>query len=357
MTETSQVWDGILIGDASVAPYSALEWAAREELLHGIGSIFPNYGVLKGTGDGTYSALQVQAKTVVSANVEVEIGAALTNGRLYENTAALTLAIGANASGNPRIDTVLLRTDFVAQTVRAAVKQGTPAGSPVRPTLQQDATIYELPLADVAVANGFTVINQVDITNRQRAVHSINAGWQAIAHAGNYVPSLNYDASTLGLGTAAFAAPILLTGNMLVQDVVLRHVTTNITYTIIWGIYAQDLNDGNTAENTLRLVASGSGSGTTGGTANLSLPATPAPQVLPPGAYWLVFNVTAASGAGIALGQVAGNAFDEVGYRVRSGAGLSSIPQTIDLVTNWSSAAALLAVRLRGRVFGRTAVL
>lgn len=358
MAETSQVWDNLSPGDSSVAPYSALKWAAHEKLLRGLGVAYPAYGVLKGSGDTTYPALQVQAKAVVSANVEVEIGAALVNGRLYENTAALTLAIGANASGNPRIDTVVLRVDYTAQTIRAAVLQGTPAGSPVRPTLTQTAVIYEMPLADVAVANGFTVINQVDVTNRQRAVHSLAAGWQAIANHANYVPTLNYDAAPVGIGTTAYAVPILLTGNMLVQDVVLRHITTNITYTIIWGIYTQDVNDGNTSENTLRLVAQGSGSGTTGGTANLVLLATPAPQLLAPGAYWLVFNVTASSGAGIALASVAGNAFDEVLFRVRSGAGLVSIPQTLDFVTNWSSSPNnTFAVRVRGRVFGRTAVL
>src|ERR1044071_3881223 len=136
MTESSHVWDGVLTGDATTAPYSAAEWAHREALLHGAGTVFPNYGVINETGDGTYSPLAVRAKSPASSNIEVEIGSALVNGRLYENTAALTFTIGANASGNPRIDTVVLRADFVAQTVRAAIKQGTPAGSPSRPTLQ-----------------------------------------------------------------------------------------------------------------------------------------------------------------------------------------------------------------------------
>lgn len=354
MAETSQVWDGILVGDATVAPYSALEWAAREELLHDIGSVFPNYGVLKGTGGGTYPALGVQAKAVVSANVEVQIGAALVNGRLYENTAALTLAIGANASGNARIDTVVLRVDYVAQTIRAAVLQGTPAASPVRPTLTQTTVIYEMPLADVAVANGFTVINQADITNRQRAVHSINAGWQAIANCGSYVPTLSYDASSFTPGSAAWAVPFQLTANMLVADVRIRNVTLNNAYTVIWGIYTQDTNDGATAENTLRLVAQGSGSGTTGGTANISLPATPAPQVLTPGSYWLVVSATVGA---LQIGRIAGTAFDEVGYRTKSGAPIAAIQPTIDMVTNWGSVADSLAVRVRGRVFGQTAVL
>ena len=130
MTERSEVWDGIILGDSTDAPYSSLEWAHRTALLKGIGSVFPNYGIISGSGAGTYPPLEVRAKSPASTNIEIEIGAALVNGRLYETTAAITLTVGANASGNPRIDTALLRVDYVAQTVRAILKQGTPAGSP-----------------------------------------------------------------------------------------------------------------------------------------------------------------------------------------------------------------------------------
>src|SRR5262245_16342459 len=134
MTQSSQPWEGILVGDASIAPYSSTEWAHFWALIHGTGTQFPNYGVLRGTGDGTYEPLFVKQTSVSSAAVEVELGAALVHGRLYESTAAETLSIGANASGNARIDTVILRVDFTAQTIRLAVKQGTPAASPARPS-------------------------------------------------------------------------------------------------------------------------------------------------------------------------------------------------------------------------------
>src|SRR5690349_840753 len=137
MTEYGLPFDGVLTGDATKAPYSAAEWARQYKLRHGVGASFPNYGIVAGSGDGTYIPLQVNETNPVSSNVQVQIGAALVDGRFYESTAVVTLTINANASGNARIDTVVLRLDYTLQTIRLAVKQGTPAASPARPTLQQ----------------------------------------------------------------------------------------------------------------------------------------------------------------------------------------------------------------------------
>src|SRR5689334_16416544 len=258
MSEISSVWDNIITGDATQAPYSASEWAAREKLLHGQGTVFPNYGTISGTGDGTYPPLQVQAKSPASSNIEVEIGSALVAGYLYQNTAALTFTIGANASGNPRIDTVILRVDFTAQTVRAVVKQGTPAGSPVRPSLQQDASLWEIPLADIAVANGFSVINQTDITNRQRFIQDIPKGWLPVVYPIGYIAGGNYTLGTTGLnaGGGGVAIPFVFDAPMLIHEVTVYGTSGIGGMNLQWGLYHQDVNDGNTAENTVRLLAS-----------------------------------------------------------------------------------------------------
>lgn len=163
MTERSYVYDGILVGDATIAPYSSAEWAELQRNL--AGAARNNYGVLAGTGNGTQLALEVQATGPASATVNMFAGAAIVNGRLYINDATLNLAIGANASGNPRIDTVVIRRDTVAQTARAAVKQGTPAATPVPATLTQDATTWEISVAYITVANGFSTITQANIAN------------------------------------------------------------------------------------------------------------------------------------------------------------------------------------------------
>lgn len=73
----------------------------------------------------------------------------------------VTLAIGANSSGNTRIDLVVLGLDRSTWNVTAYVKAGTPGSTPVAPALQTDTGdtgIYEIPLAEVTVLNGAAVI-------------------------------------------------------------------------------------------------------------------------------------------------------------------------------------------------------
>lgn len=100
-------------------------------------------------------------------SVLLNIGSALVDGTEYQNSAALTIAITANASGNPRIDTIVLRKVFATQTVRAFVNTGTPAASPTPPALTQSAGVtWEIPIADIAVANGAVSITNANITSR-----------------------------------------------------------------------------------------------------------------------------------------------------------------------------------------------
>jgi hypothetical protein len=355
MTETSQVWDGILTGDASLAPYSASEWADRTKLLKGLGATYPNYGVIAGTGDGTYPALSVQAKSPASTNIEIKIGASLGDGYLYNNDAALTLTVGANASGSARIDTVILRVDYIAQTVRAVIKQGTPAGSPVHPTLQQDATYWEIPLADITVANGFATITAANIFDRRRTIHSLASGWQSFALPLHVGYGLSYGSSvSLTTANASRAIPVFLAGNMLINEIQVQHMTTAITYDVSWGLYVQDTNDGLTAENTLRLVAKGNGAGATAGTQVVTLAATPAPQFLAPGIYWLVLRWNSGTASGLALASanaqtIEGNASLNFPSTIAG-----DTPQTLDMVTTWTASISIFAARLRGRVFGMT---
>lgn len=350
MSETSQVWDGILVGDASVAPYSASEWAARQKLLKGLGTSFPNYGVLFGSGDGTYPALSVLAKSPASANVEVQIGAALVAGYLYQNTAALTMPISANASGNARIDTVILRVDFVAQTIRVVVKQGTPAASPARPTLQQDATYWEMPLADVAVANGFGTLAQSTITQRQRNVNSHTAGWQSKAFPQDYVISLNTGQTTALAIAETMLIPIALTGNMNLAFVdVVQQPGAAVSNTFGWDLYVQDVNDRNTAENTLRRVAQSAADVTNIGNVTASSAAMGVTIPLAPGLYWLAIQNRHGANTFTMAAATTGLLNTNRGYQK-----VTTNPngQTLNVVTGWSTTAFIPHVGLRGYVFG-----
>jgi microcystin-dependent protein len=84
-------------------------------------------------------------------NVKVKSGRAWVEGHFFESDAQETLVIAAAHASNPRIDRVVLRADFTANTVDFGVVTGTPAVSPVAPPLTNSATIWEIPLAQVTV--------------------------------------------------------------------------------------------------------------------------------------------------------------------------------------------------------------
>lgn len=170
MAQQSQPWPGTTTGDAG--PYSHTEWALAWRKMHHASradiGIFP----LSNSSIGS-QPLRVQATGPASAAVDVLQGSAIVDGIFYHSTATETLAIAANASGNTRIDSIVLRRDDIAQTIRLAVKQGTPAASPVPPAVTQTSgTMWEIALADVTVVNGFTSITNDDIRPRQQYVAS-----------------------------------------------------------------------------------------------------------------------------------------------------------------------------------------
>lgn len=357
MTQQSQPWEGKLIGDATLAEYSALEWVSYWNKLHGVGSVYPNYGILKGTGGGTYEPLAVLATNPASVNVEVQVGSALVNGRLYQTDAVISLPIAANASGNARIDTIILRTDFVLQTIRAAVLQGTPAASPVRPTLTQNATFWEIPLADVAVANGFATIAQNDITQRRRYVQTTDVSWTPRAYPLVFEPTAAYAtnfALTANGGTLLIPFPV--SGNMRVVSFTFRCLSTNLPIVWGWDIYAQDTNDSNPAENTLRRIARSNGNQsltTPGSATNLTLAAAGGFEILTPGLYWVALqNRSPANNFNIASTAVtAAIAFTSAKTKVTT----NPNGDTLDAVlATWTSQSDLYAVFLNGAVFGQT---
>lgn len=157
MSETSYFWSGSTLGDAANAPYDHMEFTRAYNKIFasdGAGYVIPGYA----------NSLNVQASSPAAATIDVITGAALVKGFLYENDALLTLAISANATGNPRIDRVVLQVNFVAQTVRAVVLEGTAAASPVAPALTQTyGTLWEVSLAYIWVANGFATITDTVI--------------------------------------------------------------------------------------------------------------------------------------------------------------------------------------------------
>lgn len=189
--ETSRFWQGTTIGDAGA--YSSDQFSDYMRGILSSDTNYPNRGVLK----EVLNELKVIAKSPATTQIEVGTGKALVYGREYSNDGAIDFTISANASGNPRIDLVVLRADWIAQTIRLAVKEGTPAGSPAVPALTQSAgTLWEIPLAQIAVAAGFSSITTSNITDRREFANLVDFLQLKIAIAGRLTLTSNTPVTT-----------------------------------------------------------------------------------------------------------------------------------------------------------------
>ena len=130
--------------------YMARQWAAT--------------GVVGAPGDAN---LQVFANGS-GMEVHVRSGRASVRGHWFLSDAQETLAIAANSSGNPRIDRVVVQLDPSSNEATLAVLTGTPGTVPTAPSLTQtDTGVYELTLAQVAVANGAASISALNVTDER----------------------------------------------------------------------------------------------------------------------------------------------------------------------------------------------
>ncbi|MGU9539268.1 hypothetical protein ACQX0N_09840 [Clostridium tepidum] len=98
-------------------------------------------------------------------SVTVQAGKGWINGYYYQNTGDFILKIDIADSLLNRIDRVVLRLDYSKRAVNLFIKKGTFASSPVAPSLQRDADMYELGIADIYVRAGVISIIQSNITD------------------------------------------------------------------------------------------------------------------------------------------------------------------------------------------------
>ena len=150
MAETSAPWNGTATGDASIAPYdSSTEWAAYWRALSTADAVPTNLGgVIAG-------ALNELAVTGTATPVSVASGRALAHGTWYESSAAVTVAIPTPGAAT-RIDRIVLRKDWAAQTVRITRIAGVEGGG--APALVQiAATTWDTPLAQASITIGAVI--------------------------------------------------------------------------------------------------------------------------------------------------------------------------------------------------------
>ena len=123
--------------------------------------------VTNGVVSETLNKLKINQQASANKTVFVDTGSVVINGcmRILDTTQNITIT--DNTSGNPRIDRIVARLNYTDRKIEFAVLTGTPAGSPVAPTLTQNTTVWEISLAQIAVANGFSTIIAGNITDQR----------------------------------------------------------------------------------------------------------------------------------------------------------------------------------------------
>lgn len=101
--------------------------------------------------------------------VKIRTGLATAYGVTLYNNAEYTLTgFTLNGSGNPRIDVVVARFDWGANTVSFHIEPGSPAASPTPPVLAlTPGGVWDLELAYIAIASGYVTIAPGDVTDRR----------------------------------------------------------------------------------------------------------------------------------------------------------------------------------------------
>lgn len=145
---------------------------------------------VKGTSGGT--ELKVFGDST-GMQVKVPAGYAMVRGHYYSNTAQETLTIAAAHATLARIDSVVLQLDPSANTILLVVKTGTAASSPSAPALvQTDSGVYEIRLANVAVAAATTTITSGNVTDTRTFLGTLSAVSSAIITTVSTDKSANY---------------------------------------------------------------------------------------------------------------------------------------------------------------------
>jgi hypothetical protein len=119
----------------------------------------------EGVKQNTLDELEVYADSS-GMQVKVKAGQALIRGHYYQSSAQEVLTIATAPVTNSRIDNVVLELDPSANHIQLVVVAGTPASTPVAPTLTQtDGGIYQIKLAQILVGPGVTTIAANKVTD------------------------------------------------------------------------------------------------------------------------------------------------------------------------------------------------
>lgn len=195
----------------------------------------------------------------VGTQVQVEDGEAFIQGFMFIQTnGPEVIDIPLNDSGNDRIDLLVLRLDKENDIIEYVLIEGEPDPSPVPPDPIQNSTIWDLPLAEVYVADEATEIMSGDITDLRvrsmqgdggsTAVTLTSAGGdETLVAGGNAPPNLQVKELSEGanITLTSDADSVTITGTRVTPMCSVRRnahasVNNSTTYTISWTTEEQD---------------------------------------------------------------------------------------------------------------------
>lgn len=141
MAEYSLPWSGTILGDAG--PFSDDDWSDIWRYL------FTFDRATQGPLPNVLNELEV---TGVATPVSVNTGVALADGKYYMNDSAANVVVPSPAV-NPRIDRIVIRKSWAAQTCRITRIEGIEGGGAPAIT-QNDGVTWDVPLAQYSITVG-----------------------------------------------------------------------------------------------------------------------------------------------------------------------------------------------------------
>jgi microcystin-dependent protein len=117
---------------------------------------------------GYESELEVTVLTPNALGVNLGAGRAHIQGYWYELPDDMPITLGNADPTNPRIDRIILRLETGApRQISEKILKGEASASPTAPTLTRNSSIWEISLAQVAVAAGVMLITSGNITDER----------------------------------------------------------------------------------------------------------------------------------------------------------------------------------------------
>jgi hypothetical protein len=209
--------------------------------------------------------LAVDETTPNSMGVRIRSGEAFIRGHKYINDASFTLTIPpAHASFN-RTDYVVLRLDWVENTISAALLKGVEDGTNSIPTLTQtQGSRWEIPLATISVPAGATAITRANITDQRET-----SGYYAVTptcivtHSSNQTLGANGAVLTMDWDTDVYSSikrmhdegPVATNDTIRIPESGLYYIAFHAGVSVGSGSLVNFdvmLNDGSTSETIVR---------------------------------------------------------------------------------------------------------